>query len=646
MSTNTLTSLAILKVNVDHGRDYLEYLRPFILQILVDRESNVVSVKEVRNEITEQFGLIIPERTIQILINRIARSGLLVREYGVYRKNGELPDPQITAQTADIQRHITAVLNDLKKYSKHTAKPICSTDDAVNAVCTFLAKFDVTCLRAYLRGTAIPYPKESHESDVVLVSDYVRHIQTTNPGLFDSFQKLVQGHMLANALLCPDLKEASKSYHAVTFVLDTPLVIHALGIEGQEKKNAIVELMELLKSLNGALALFSHSREELERVLQNSADSLDPNTSTVKRTPIAIEADRTGVTRSDLLLLAASLDEELRKLEVNSMISPNYEEKFQIDEMEFENFLDDEVSYNNPKAKEYDINSVRSIYVLRGNNPAPSLEKCHYVFVTSNSAFAKAAWRYGQRHESAKQVSSVIGDITLANMAWLKKPVAAKNLPTTQLLAFAYAALVPTSRLLNKYMNEIEKLERSNIISPDYHQLLRSSPHIYNELMRYTLGDDANLSGEAVMTALERVMDQAKEEERRKLNREKEAHELTIKHLKDEKKRRSDMLINLKIRCRKKAMRSTRFITVVLVLALVIGNLPSFRFEPPISYVIGACSVLLIVASILNLTFGTTLKSIYQKITDRWYRKLVKYECRNIGASLEEIEELLEQETE
>ena len=35
MSAETLTSLAMLKVHVDQGQDYLDYLRPFILQILV-----------------------------------------------------------------------------------------------------------------------------------------------------------------------------------------------------------------------------------------------------------------------------------------------------------------------------------------------------------------------------------------------------------------------------------------------------------------------------------------------------------------------------------------------------------------------------------------------------------------------------------
>jgi hypothetical protein len=36
MPTNTLTSLAILKVQVNHNGDYLTYLEPFILQVLTD----------------------------------------------------------------------------------------------------------------------------------------------------------------------------------------------------------------------------------------------------------------------------------------------------------------------------------------------------------------------------------------------------------------------------------------------------------------------------------------------------------------------------------------------------------------------------------------------------------------------------------
>ena len=56
MSTATLTSLAMLKVNIDQGEDYLEYLRPFVLQVLVDRNPELVTDQIVTDYIREQFG--------------------------------------------------------------------------------------------------------------------------------------------------------------------------------------------------------------------------------------------------------------------------------------------------------------------------------------------------------------------------------------------------------------------------------------------------------------------------------------------------------------------------------------------------------------------------------------------------------------
>ena len=110
MSTNTLTSLAILKVHVDQGKDYLDYLRPFILEVLIEHNPDPVTDSVVRHYIREQFGLEIPKRTIQIVLKRISRRYPLKRDHGVYRITGDLPDPQITAKQTHAERHISAVL--------------------------------------------------------------------------------------------------------------------------------------------------------------------------------------------------------------------------------------------------------------------------------------------------------------------------------------------------------------------------------------------------------------------------------------------------------------------------------------------------------------------------------------------------------
>ena len=187
MATNTLTSLAILKVNIDQGKDYLDYLRPFIMQILVEQKPDPVTNSVISKHIRDRFGLEIPERTVQIVLKRISKRYSLKRDHGVYRITGDLPDPQITAKQSAAERHIATILGGLRQFSQDTMHPISSDEVAIGAICTFLAEFDVTCLRAYLRGTAIPTLERAHRTDIVLVSEYVQHVQRNEPERFNSF---------------------------------------------------------------------------------------------------------------------------------------------------------------------------------------------------------------------------------------------------------------------------------------------------------------------------------------------------------------------------------------------------------------------------------------------------------------------------
>ena len=338
----------------------------------------------------------------------------------------------------------------------------------------------------------------------------MQFIHLNEPERFNSFLVLVQGHMLANALVCTDLENAPKSFSGVTFFLDTPLLVRTLGLEGGTKQQAASELITLLRNLGGSVAAFAHSREELGNVIQGAATYLE---SPEGRGEIIQEARRAGTTRSDLILLAETADDKLAEAHIEVIPTPGYTQRIQIDEAAFEQVLVDEISYFNPRAKEYDVNSVRSIYVQRNKKHIPSLEKSHAVLVTSNSAFAKAAWQYGQQYSPSQAASTVITDFTLANLAWLKAPMGGPAVPTTQLMSFCYAALQPSRELLGKYLSEIEKLEEQGAILERDLQLLRSSPLVSNELMNLTLGDDELLTEDTVTEILERVTDEIKREE-------------------------------------------------------------------------------------------------------------------------------------
>jgi hypothetical protein len=637
MSSSTLTSLAMLKVHVDQGQDYLDYLRPFILQVLVDHRLNPVTDIGVRDYIRSDFGMEIPARAIQLVLKRLSRYHPLKKTDGVYQVTGELPDPRIGSEKAGAERHINAVLTGLREFSKSTGKPISSGDEADVAVRAFLSQFDIQCLRAYLRGTAIPNIDGHHNAQIVLVGKYVLNLQKSDPERFDSFLIVVQGHMLANALLCPDLQSVPRTYHGVTFYLDTPLLVRLLGLEGDIKKDSISELIELLISLGGTVGAFEHSRNELGNVIRGAANHIE---SLDGRGAIVAEARRRGTTRSDLLMLAGQVDERLQEAKVNVIETPRYVANFQIDESAFSKALDGEILYSNPHARGHDINSVRSIYVLRAHASPQNIEKCKAVLVTSNTAFARAAFQYGEKHQESREVSTVITDFSLANMAWLKAPMGAPAIPMREVLAFSYAALQPSQAIWDKYLSEVDKLEKQHSIKARDLQLLRSSHLAQEELMTLTLGEEESLSEQTITEVLSRVKEEIKREESDKFSAEKSAHIQTQEQLSAIRDQTLSIQQNLYWRCNRRAGYCAWTVSIVIVVALVVGLAASLgiKSENPIwNTALPSMLALLFVLTLGNLVWGSTIRGFHQLIHDRCRAWFLKRESAALGIDISGI---------
>ncbi len=147
MATDTLTSLAILKSFIDKGQDYLDYLKPFILQVLYERKPEFVTDQILAEYILDQFGLKIPNRTVQVVARRLVKEKILQRNLGQYRVKDTLYDPNLSSETTVARNHINAVVQEFINFSKNSPRPLSNHEDAISAICTFLSKFDVQCIR-------------------------------------------------------------------------------------------------------------------------------------------------------------------------------------------------------------------------------------------------------------------------------------------------------------------------------------------------------------------------------------------------------------------------------------------------------------------------------------------------------------------
>ncbi len=637
MSNATLTSLAMLKVQIDRGADYLDYLRPFVLQALVDHKPDPITDVELQRFLREDFGLEIPQRTVQILLQRLSRKLPLRKEAGIYRITGKLPDQKLAARKAEALRHISAVTAGLAEFSKTTLKPIDETGAAA-ALLAFLAQFDVACIKAYLRGTALPTVAEGDEKLIPLVSSYALKLQQSDPERFQSLVVVVTGHMLANALLCPDLQDAPKSFQGLTIFLDTPLLVRLMGLEGDAKRDAVLQMVKLCQNLGATVAVFEHSASELQRVIKGASDFIDRAGG---RSEIIRHARETGLARSDLLMMTGQIDQALKNADVQTIRTPQYSARFQIDEAAFEGALEDEVAYNNPRAREDDINSVRSIYALRQGVIPRNIERSKAVLVTSNAGFAKAAFVYGQNHEESREVSSVITDFSLANIAWLKAPMGAPSVPASETIAVAYAALQPSGKFLDKLFKEIEKLESRGTISPNDHQLLRSEALAHRELVQLTLGDDEALNGETITRTLTRVKGEIAKEHKAELLKEKQSHDETQRRLAQEVQEKRRVQERIYWRSRRLAKAASWTIAIIVGLSLVTGvaaGLGLASTRPVLGWIIGVSSALFIVATVVDMLIGFSVKEMRRSLEERLARWLLKRASRVTGLQLDDVQ--------
>jgi hypothetical protein len=219
--TSTLTSLAMLKVNLDErNQDYYDYLIPFVKHVLTERKPQIVTEAEVSQWILEDFGLQIPRRATQLVLRRIAKHKLLIKSHGSFSLADNFPPTNLEQRRVELDRHIKSVLNALKKYAQDKFSINWSDEETNEVVLRFLSKFSVEYLKTYIFGTTLPPIPMRKQGDRYIVSSFIKEAHQTNPSLFESIIAIVKGQMLANALTCPDLESMQKKFKKITFYFD------------------------------------------------------------------------------------------------------------------------------------------------------------------------------------------------------------------------------------------------------------------------------------------------------------------------------------------------------------------------------------------------------------------------------------------
>jgi len=612
-------SVAMLKVNWnEQGKDYISYLEPFVTTALRDQNGQEITSVTTSRLIESIFGLKIPAATVELCLRRLV-SKYLKKDKHRYWLEKLPPLTDFNIQRAFAQEHVGRTITALRNFYLSEYGTEWPENEALEALLIYLNQFGIECLSAFEGRSVLPEIKVTDpRRSEFRINSFIRKIRKDDVNAWESMTILVRSQMLANALLCPDLEAIQKNFSKVTFYLDTRLLLRLLGLEGVEELSATSELVRLLVTLGGNVSYFVHTAQELDRVISYSRKFLN---SPQGKGSVIWHARATGLTDSDMALIQSTIKEKLNKFKIYLTPTPPFSKRFNLGELEFEEFLVDEIDGIRENAKQHDINSVRSIYELREGIAPSRLEDAKVVFVTSNGGLSRAAYRYGKKFASCREVSAVVTDYSLANVAWLKQPLECADVPVIEMLALAYAVIQPPAQLWERYLAEAEKLANDGTITPEAHSLLRYHLKAREELMNLTEGSEQEFSSATVMEILNHIENEIRNQERLKIAEMQKAHDETRSTLRQIDEAHKQQKKHVETLCFQWSSFIGWIVFVILAFALMTGTIIGSYYlsdivagNSPYKIPLIALTVFAVLCSIIGGLWGKSISDLQKAV--------------------------------
>lgn len=638
-ANQVITSLAILLVNWDQGKTYLDNFVPFVGQCIVLLQPEVVSTQDLQQKMLDDFGFRIPQNSLKSILKRSARKGYIHQEGNAYIPNYEaLQALDVEPVRQQILRQHNAIVQKLIKFASERYSESLTSEAAERILLSYIKQHDVELLGCVVTGESIPeIESQLDRTKSYLIHAFVKYTYDSDPEGFKYLDAIVKGHMLSNALIFPDLGKLQRRFRRTSVYCDTAFLLRTLGYEGPSRQAPCRELRDLLYEVGANIRCFRHTRDEIYNILYACKVALGPSDTQKPYGPAFHYFFESGFGPADLELEMATLDKKIERLGIRIVEKPEYVEKYQIDESRLDKVLDAELKYwpDRDKARMHDVDCLSAIYRLRKGQSSYSIEECNSIFVTPNSTLCRVSAEFFVKEGYIREgsVSMAITDYALTNVLWLKKPMAAPNLPQKYIIAECYAAMEPGEHLWRKYLDKILQLKDREEISGDEYYLLRYTHEARTELTDVTMGDDEAFVEGTAQEILERARQSIRERDLTELATEREKREEAERKLRVEQtmsaEREEILNLNIERKSRRIAFLTSRIVFGILEALLVSGAVysvlgPQLRWWN-LSLLVAA--IIFVLFTLYNLFFRTTVKDWlyrFENLLDNRIQRILK----------------------
>ena len=505
MNDDYLSALALLKASSDeHGANYLDYITPFVADAIRSTGRDSLRTDEIRTALLTSYGLDVPGGVLNTITKRLTRQHLGSRSHGRFMPSkAKLADTyNFDIQREEIEHQIDQLSSSLISFAAQTFGRKLTDHEATKALTTYAMQNGLSIIQTahgmHTLSTSLSLKEEDYITSRFVVDVFEKQLSE-----METLIMLAKGSKLASVLYLPDPNDVLRKINSLTAFIDTPTLLSALGYQGRTQQEGARVILDIAYEIGIDLAVFDHTVDETESVLRAAALAISRGAHP-RRGARAVESHFLNLdyAASDVEMHIGQLEQDLRSIRVDILERPEMRIEWSVDEATLEEELLQAVRYPRREPMLHDLEALTAIFRLRRGRTPRSFENCRAIFITPNVPLTRAARDFFDR-EAGEHWPVAITDDDFATLVWLKRPLAAPELPMRRVIADAYAALEPGLVSWETYLIEIDKLRANDRISEADYFFLRYSSAAKDTLMDETLGVIDRISMDAVEAFLE-----------------------------------------------------------------------------------------------------------------------------------------------
>ncbi len=641
MTKNTVSSLAILTSNWQvNKRDYIENFLPFFATLFKKKDYQLIDIATLCEDFGQEFGLSIPFHPMQTILTRAKRRGLVRKQHGSFIPVKEkVSDYEFSSPAKEQLRKQEKIITEIVSFAEQKYDQKITNEIAEAAFISFLKAHDLDVLFAAEESSLLPDVSPS-KKEKFIVYRFIQHAHESEPATFQFIVDTAIGHLMANSLLYREFSRFVGKLNGVAFYLDTRFIFRLLGLEGNQRETVYTEFLKTLVNEGAQLYIFRHTYEEAMEILEDclnwvESTAYDPSRATrVLQFFVSENYSKLDVMRFINKIEAVLEEHGIQSTNIIETPDKTKETLYQIDETQLQKVIVETYKRFDPFFEETikeatlkrDIDSIAAVYKLRKGSKPRHLKNAGHVFMTTNAGLAYAARRYDiARSGSTFNVPACVTDTFVGTILWLQSPAKILQINERKIIADCYAALKPDSRLIGKYLSEVEKFKNEKKIDENTYYLLRRDSVALELLEEKTLGDPDNFDSSVLNEILDEFKASLTAQERTKLIKEQKEHVETSRQLESLGGEINQMQNVIELRAEQIAGLTSKIIGYLILTIFVAGFL--IQFLPALfANSIGKFMLVLYMAlGAANVIYGFNILGLKKNLRYRLKSLIIKY---------------------